>query len=490
MNGESCQRIARWAQAVQWVLVVALAVGGQACQSQSTPEPQIGSESSFLRVCEQDSDCGDEGLTCICGACTTSCVTDTTCSQYQADALCDLTPCTPPETPRACVARCVGDEDCAELGTGFSCVEGRCKDQTPAPASREPTLELEELCQAFREDACAIKTHCFDWSYASTEHCLADTDCLDYQALTNALAAGRITYDAAKAYGCHRQIIENTCSFWFSWSVPTVTESLASCGAVTGLVPVGEACAVDAECVVGSACIYTTTCPGTCMLHGEPGDPCGATENPPCAKGSYCHSGLCENDPQLGQSCTGVSFANAPGAPYCDLVTQTYVPLAREGEECTRTLGDTSGYPACEATFWCRGGETPPGTCQAYPDRIPPGQCVNDSQCSANEYCPDAPDDTEILRSCLPKVDHGAECTKDTQCPWGDGCAFNSTTGICEALAWPGATCATDGDCDMARCENGTCTLLAAMGEACTRDTQCASGTCQDGTCGDVTACL
>lgn len=109
-------------------------VGASSC---SPGEPQTGSQTNWLRVCESSDDCGD--LACLCGTCTLTCDTDVTCSEFargecvQASEDAAATACDG-ATPSVglCLPRC-GASSCP---TGTQCVAEVCIPR------REPSIKV------------------------------------------------------------------------------------------------------------------------------------------------------------------------------------------------------------------------------------------------------------------------------------------------------------------------------------------------------------
>jgi glucuronoarabinoxylan endo-1,4-beta-xylanase len=99
--------------------------------------PQTGSQTSWVRACQIDAECGN--LRCLCGACTRSCDADATCvglpgaacvsaGDEGSIALCGGKS---PPSPGLCLPRC-GNDACAP---GQMCVAGACG-PLPAPTVR------------------------------------------------------------------------------------------------------------------------------------------------------------------------------------------------------------------------------------------------------------------------------------------------------------------------------------------------------------------
>ena len=112
------RRLARWA--------VLLWAAGAGCSSPSSPN--VSGESHWLLACRDDSGCGDESLSCVCGTCTRACSTDASCKGgacYDTDSPLLLQRCEARKLAGAgvCLAQCKVDRDC---GAGRSCSEGAC----------------------------------------------------------------------------------------------------------------------------------------------------------------------------------------------------------------------------------------------------------------------------------------------------------------------------------------------------------------------------
>lgn len=108
----------------------------------STPssEPQLGSETNFLKHC--DGTCGP-GLSCLCGTCTKTCSTAKDCADLAKGAEClggPVGPSAPDSCSEApsCELHCTAHADCKELGKDFRCEAGSCRRGTP---SCDKTLE-------------------------------------------------------------------------------------------------------------------------------------------------------------------------------------------------------------------------------------------------------------------------------------------------------------------------------------------------------------
>jgi Dickkopf N-terminal cysteine-rich region len=130
------------------------------------------------------------------------------------------------------------------------------------------------------------------------------------------------------------------------------------------------------------------------------------------------------------------------------------------------------------------------------------GQCSQDSQCKANEFCTTGV--LDLTRNvCKEKKAHGATCTDKRQCTsdrcaWGycadpdecqadTDCAAGNYCGdpisgkrTCKARLNDGALCTKDDQCKAGRCKTGFCSAAASasMGESCRFDDECRVGSC------------
>lgn len=114
-------------------LAYALAVMASGCSNSSHQpvDPEIGSETNFLRYCSDD-ECGS-GLVCNCGVCTRRCEDAEQCGELAGGATCQSFPviseletssCSMAPT---CEVVCERNDDCAHLEGDYSCQAGFCR---------------------------------------------------------------------------------------------------------------------------------------------------------------------------------------------------------------------------------------------------------------------------------------------------------------------------------------------------------------------------
>lgn len=98
-----------------------------ACGCKNDEGAQAGSQTHFLSDCA--SSCPSP-LSCICGVCTVACDESHDCSGTHDGATCQgpvPTSSSCPPSTLSCDFGCSGDGACSELGSGFACVQGRCR---------------------------------------------------------------------------------------------------------------------------------------------------------------------------------------------------------------------------------------------------------------------------------------------------------------------------------------------------------------------------
>lgn len=129
--------------AMAWLLALCGSYVLAACHDAAAP--RAGSETNFLGHC--DTGCGN-GLACVCGTCTRACSLDHDCTALAVGAACVAQSERPSGSacssagPAECDLRCVGDPECAPLGSGFRCQDGFCRvpEGDPTAPACTPTL--------------------------------------------------------------------------------------------------------------------------------------------------------------------------------------------------------------------------------------------------------------------------------------------------------------------------------------------------------------
>jgi hypothetical protein len=95
----------------------------------SSESPQVGTNTNWLKACNEDAQCGSEGA-CLCGVCTMACSSDTQCGTVSSATRCE--PLTENAcgvgaqvASAACMQGCTSDSECTAIEQGV-CVDGLC----------------------------------------------------------------------------------------------------------------------------------------------------------------------------------------------------------------------------------------------------------------------------------------------------------------------------------------------------------------------------
>ena len=108
-------------------LCLLMSIALLACADTST---KVETETHFLQSCE--SSCED-GLSCICGVCTTQCSDEAQCAELSGSASCAPIPSSCGHVATmTCDVTCTRRADCAALGADYTCASGRCRAESDA----------------------------------------------------------------------------------------------------------------------------------------------------------------------------------------------------------------------------------------------------------------------------------------------------------------------------------------------------------------------
>jgi hypothetical protein len=266
-------------------------------------------------------------------------------------------------------------------------------------------VPLEEFSAAAQDAVCAWAVRCAHVPEDASCRRLIDPKDYDVRRSLDAIAAGRLSYDADEAARCLAQTATAVCL-----ATPFADPS---CGDMFGgLVGEGGACTSDFECAEFAECEITgcgvQCCLGSCGPPGfDPGDP-----PPRAAVGEDCESHLdcvdeayCETDGRCtalpvaeGERCL---FGCGRGDLFCDVDTLTCGAYADRGDPCD-PAGATA--PPCDPTWsYCDGVCT---------DRPGEGEAC-DSQaknCIASTWCDGDPG------TCRARGGAGSSCSDSDQC--------------------------------------------------------------------------
>ncbi len=116
------------------------------CAALGCSDPEgAGTNTNWLRVCQSDGECG--GLTCACGRCTSGCAVDADCAAL--GGICSprdstLLQCRGGQDRPLCLAACTTSEDCH---SGQVCLRGTCTDTLTAASCADHPDAL--VCEDF-----------------------------------------------------------------------------------------------------------------------------------------------------------------------------------------------------------------------------------------------------------------------------------------------------------------------------------------------------
>ncbi|NMO19740.1 hypothetical protein HPC49_18810 [Pyxidicoccus fallax] len=305
----------------------------------------------------------------------------------------------------------------------------------------------------------------------------------------DALAEGRVRYDAEAARDCVDSLREGSCE-----ASPTSLSMLSrgieydpQCRILLGQVEDGAACQSTVECREGAWCdalpwacggvcrreplpeavIANDGCPwgtvligGKCLTPGGVGTRCGAENNVAlgvCDQTTWCGPtnqthGTCQPRATEGQACSDIEGPFCVWSQYCG-ASGTCQKARGEGESCTAPGLSRFGYQECQLELFCDGDENQPGTCRR---RLGEGaSCRETFECESDLGCASAQPNEGVKGTCQRAP------TKGESCP----------DGFCA----PGMLCSYD---------TKTCVTLSRLGEPCEVDDNCyLSGSCVDGIC-------
>ncbi|WP_242337477.1 MULTISPECIES: dickkopf-related protein [Anaeromyxobacter] len=266
-----------------------------------------------------------------------------------------------------------------------------------------------------------------------------------------AVAAGRATYDGARAGACLSFLETASCDVLEAFMNGTYPQ--ADCGAaVAGKLADGQACFSDESCASGVCLWSPDACPSTCWTPIPSGSPCES--GLPCAAGTSCNillatpvctplagvDGPCLNDIWCGPGlfCQWNSYYDSKCRP-----------RATSGS-CTRDEECAIGY-RCSSASTCVAWRGPGESCTQGENACGPGL-----YCSAGGTCVDGPKPSEL---CSNVNGEGRPCI-------GGWCSWSGVAYVCTAWRAPGETCSLQSQCrptdvcDYA--SSGQCTTLCA----------------------------
>ncbi len=172
---------------------------------------------------------------------------------------------------------------------------------------------------------------------------------IDY--LNEAIAVGRIEYDAEKAATCLNYVRARTCDLVHPWTEAELAGREACAGVFVGRMGRNGPCAAATECAEASVCGFDPNCTatesccvGACRVLATPvaiGQPCPG--NTTCEEGAYCEFDfntsmptVCKAALKLGEACANAACI---AGTYCDYDQETPTCKAPKAEG-SRCYGD------------------------------------------------------------------------------------------------------------------------------------------------------
>ncbi len=287
----------------------------------------------------------------------------------------------------------------AWLAWSLLCVSiGACGGEGGGPGSSP--VPFERYCDEYAQMACRVAETCDcleGYSVALCETFLR-SECADE--VEQPVNAGRVRYVPAQGGLCLSQqwAVARDCRVDDNEDWPAACDLM-----LEGLVPAGQPCEEDLECLPGLEC-YMSVCTA---LPGE-GQACVQGD---CAEDHFCGvDDLCHGYRAAGQPCPEGDYA-CDDDLYCDSRSDTCAPYLGSGGDCAH-----ASY-ACDDDLYCSPASQ---TCRPYPGA---GQSCDDSggDCADDHYC-------DAAQVCQPQKGDGGSCSEDEQCLSWD--CFDS---LCEA---------------------------------------------------------
>lgn len=353
----------------------------------------------------------------------------------------------------------------------------------PDPCDTNIALEDAESCiiQVFCEyfDRCTV-------GYPDVATCIQDQQggeqSVFMRRMRDAIAAGKVNYDGAKAAECLALMSAARCSDFENNDDDARAQA---CDAVfTGTAANGAGCFEDQECATrGARCDITT--PGQCGA-GTCDDPtptlfdCSLDSN--CEPGSYCVADTTGGNPKCQNGENNAPCDNeydCDSAFWCDTATVpgTCKPDFAAGASCAENA-------QCPSGTTCVGNDVSGqtiGMCQAV-DTVD-AKC--DDDCEGRLFC--LMPDISMLGDCKPYPSTvGASCAESRFCDGGLYCEQGNMQ--CAARKGLNASCVDSDECNIGLfCDReitmsamGQCKNPQASGTVCNSDRHCMSHVCED----------
>jgi hypothetical protein len=276
-----------------------------------------------------------------------------------------------------------------------------------AACSGSGPIPLDKFCAQYAQTLCDAAERCHCLSELEISYCptFMASQCQDD--VVAPVQSGRRAYDAAAAGHClgGMSSVLSDCSVEGD-DLPETCDTM-----LAGLIPEGQGCESDDECVPGLEC-HDSACT---RMPGR-GEAC--LQEVYCAEDLFCaDDGTCSAPRGSGSPCPEGGEACADDL-YCDSVTTTCRPPLGAGDSCAADRW------ACGDDLYCAEATS---TCTRYPGAG--GDCASSSgECADGLYC-------DATSRCQPQKDAGEPCADDAECQ-SDDCTDDvcAGAGTCEFM--------------------------------------------------------
>jgi hypothetical protein len=358
---------------------------------------------------------------------------------------------------------------------------GRPPRDAGTPDAGFTTVPIEQFCAIRALGECERDRRCGRLGDAGWAGCITTRTFIgncDQDALSRAVAAGRLQYLAAEGARCVNDLASGSCE-----------DTPLSCGtAFAGLTPPDGGCFTAIECNAGGFCdLYDDRCPHHCAPWTALGDSCDNFFRRCDPTAAVC------DEPDAGAG-TSVCLPKKDAGAWCSRFDGCGNDMSCLNNACVQRVAGigeacavNSGYPFCTEENFCRqdppvNGVRPPGTCQRRAGLggtcTGPGSCLPSLRCStlittgtclrkagfhagciAYDDCEDGLYCDAKSQQCERLPVDGGDCSFEVsgyRCAPGHTCAFGNTQDVCEAWKPVGTTCGYNQQCLSNECDFAT----------------------------------
>ena len=335
----------------------------------------------------------------------------------------------------------------------------------PEPPAEGGAIDIADIHRRRAEATCQALAHCQATGVIEQRH---GADCaggLEHQirqlygnAVDEAVAEGRVSYDPEAAWRCVRGTLVAPCNLF---------ETEPSCGAVyVGTAAIGQPCVIDLECEGAAWCDATSECPGLCRQARSIGSGCTADRQ--CGGLASCRLGSCQEKLRLDDPCS------SDGAQCVGLLSCSRAAVDRPATFCRNPFeghepGQSCRPAGCQAGLYCRFASDLDHRCDTQQREGEtcfhgsPNACTSGLICDFEGLAPRP----EVPGECKPAPVQGELCWVD--CTPGHVCAHTEPgdpRGECQAMRDNGQECTTSEHCWSLTCDS-TAGVCRARAKAC-----------------------